>query len=84
MRRQEVVDRLSGNKVSKETANYRVGKGSDICFECEHYLITGAPSSNCRRVLGPVEAQDTCDLFTPVQTQPQARANMVQPPDRKT
>lgn len=64
-RRSEVVDRLSG-KVSKEDAGYRPTSKGDkgSCGECEHYLLPGNPTSNCRRVAGSVYADDTCDYFT--------------------
>lgn len=64
VRRAEVVGRLQG-KVSKQDANYRVGdKGSkQLCGECVHYLSPSQSTSSCRRVAGPVAAEDTCDLF---------------------
>jgi len=67
VRRRDVVARLSGEKVSKELANYRVGsdaKNGKVCFECAHYEQPDSDTSSCRRVLGPVEARDVCDLFT--------------------
>ena len=67
VRRRDVVARLSGEKVSKELANYRVGsdaKNGKVCFECAHYEQPNSDVSSCRRVLGPVEARDVCDIFT--------------------
>lgn len=72
-RRSDVISMLAGNKVSKETANYRVGTDAEngkSCFECLHYEIPGGATSSCRRVLGPVEARDVCDLFTTKSTDP--------------
>lgn len=69
VRRRDIAARLAGEKVSKELANYRVGsdaKNGKVCFECEYWEADSGNSqvSSCRRVLGPVEARDVCDLFT--------------------
>lgn len=67
VRRRDIAARLAGEKVSKELANYRVGhdaKNGKVCFECEYYENPDSDTSSCRRVLGPVEARDVCDLFT--------------------
>lgn len=64
VRRRDIVARLAGEKVDKELANYRPGKGAKICFECINYETPGSDVSACRRVTGPVEARDVCDIFT--------------------
>lgn len=63
VRRRDVVARLAGEKVSKELANYRAGKGGKVCLECMHYENPDSDVSPCRRVSGPVEARDVCDIF---------------------
>jgi len=63
VRRRDIVARLSGEKVTKELANYRAGKGRTVCMECAHYESPESTAAGCRRVIGPVEAQDVCDLF---------------------
>jgi len=64
VRRRDVAARLAGEKVSKELANYRESKGGNACIECEHYENPDSSTSSCRRVSGPVEAGDVCDIFT--------------------
>lgn len=75
-RRSEVVDRLGG-KLSKQDTNYRPGVRDDkaSCAECEHYLLPGNPTSNCRKVAGVVYSVDMCDVWVA-----RAAENTVQPP----
>ena len=62
--RDEVKDRL-GNKVTKESVNYRPKTQESIesCAECGHYLSPGSDNSSCRRIAGIVYAEDICDMF---------------------
>jgi len=64
-RMSEVISRLGG-KVTKDEATYRPQSNTDskeCCMECEHYAEHGQPTSECRRVAGPVSAEGLCDLW---------------------
>ena len=62
--RKSVFGLLQG-KVSKQEANYRYPQSGvkTSCIECTHFLREGSEISDCRRVAGPVAAEDVCDLF---------------------
>lgn len=64
-RRDEISDRLSTDKQSKEEVSYRGTTPEDVdkCIECEYYEKPGEDSSSCKKVAGLVYADDTCDLF---------------------
>lgn len=63
VRRRDVAARLAGEKLTKELANYRVGKGQKVCLECEYYENPESDTSPCSRVVGSVDANNVCDLF---------------------
>lgn len=48
-----------GEKVAKETVDYSLGKGADLCKNCTHFL---KPDS-CERVMGRIEPEYWCNKF---------------------
>jgi hypothetical protein len=57
---------LKGDKKTHKEVDYRLGPQDDKkrCHECKSYQKPGQESSDCARVIGVIQAEGTCDLWS--------------------
>lgn len=74
----DVKSLLQGSKKTHSESHYRPAEDDSKmrCSECEYYVKPGQPRSDCRKVIGVIEAEGTCDLYKARTSEPPVAGGM--------